>query len=272
MNKEAVAAVLLVLGTVGLAGLVAVVPVMRRVYLCLYFAGALKIVDINFVSREAYRGWVRGFEVGSQDMLLLALLAAVLLGASRHPPRLLPPLFVSIVPYILIAVISSAAAYVPLYAAFGLAKLIRYAIAYWVVANAVWDEKDLAWLMWTLVGCVAVLALISAKDYLGGVYRARAVFDHSNTLGMYLNMLLPIVFALLLNLRTRFGWLILGVFGVGVGTVILTLSRGAWVSMGLALAVVLPVSFALRFRPRKLILIVIMGLLALLPASWRCRR
>jgi hypothetical protein len=134
-----------------------------------------------------------------------------------------------------------------------------------VVSNAVRDQKDLAWLFPTFVICVGFEGFLSAKMYAQGVYRARGTFDHSNTLGMYLNMLLPIVFSALLNLKKKPTWLYLSIFGLGTATVILTLSRGSWVALFLSLAIVTPLSFALKFRPQKLVILGIMTALAIPP-------
>jgi len=265
--KQVVASLLLLVGAVGLAAAVAAFPALRRVYVCLFFLSNTEYLHINFVSMEEYRGWVRGFEVTSTDMVLLGLLAAVLFGWGKHPPRLFPPIFVAMLFYLLLVMVSTTTAFVPLYAAFGALKFVRYTIALWVLSNAIWDEEDVAWLFPTFLACVGYEVFISMKMYLGGEYRARGTFDHSNTLGMYLNMLLPIVFSALLNLKTKLTWAYFAIFGAGTGIVVLTLSRGSWVALALSLAVVTPVSFFLRARPKKFFLIGLMILMAIPPSG-----
>jgi hypothetical protein len=267
MPKQIIASALLLAGAVALAAAVAAFPALRRVYLCLFFLSNTQYLHINFVSMEEYRGWVRGFEVTSTDVFLLGLLAAIVFGWGKHPPRLFPPVFVAMLVYLALVIISATTAFVPIYAAFGVLKFLRYTLALWVVANSVWDEEDLAWLFPTFLACVGYEAFISLKMYVGGVYRARGTFDHSNTLGMYLNMLLPIVFSVLLNLKTQWTAAYLGLFGVGAGVVVLTLSRGSWVALGLSLAIVTPVSFLIRARPKKFMLIGVMVLLAIPPGG-----
>ena len=265
MPKQVIAGLLLLAGAAGMAAAVAAFPSLRRVYLCLFFLSNTEYLHINFVSMEEYRGWVRGFEVTSTDVFLVGLLAAILFGWGKHPPRLFPPVFVAMLFYLALVLISATTAFVPLYAAFGVLKFVRYTAALWIVANSVWDEGDVAWLFPTFLACVGYEAFISLKMYLGGVYRARGTFDHSNTLGMYLNMLLPIVFSALLNLKTKWTWAYMAVFGIGSGVVILTLSRGSWVALGLALAIVTPVSFLLRARPKKFMIIGLMVAMAIPP-------
>lgn len=272
MNKLVVASTLLAAGALALAAVAAAWPPMRRYLLCAYFVGSTNLFDVNFVSHEQYRGWVRGFEIGSQDVLVFALLVSIAAGAARHPPRWLPAHALPILAWLAIAVLSAATAEVPLYAAFGLLKLARYGVAFWAVANAVRDEGDLRWLLWTLVACAGFESFDAVKDYLKGTYRVRGSFDHPNTLGMYLNMLAPFVLAALLNLRTRWTSVLFGIFGVAAAGIILTLSRGSWVSLGLATALVLPISLALRFRPRKLGLLAIMALLAIPPGFFAVQK
>ncbi len=265
MPKQVVATILLLIGAMGLAAAVAAVPKLRRLYVCLFFLSNTEYLHINFVSMEEYRGWVRGFEITSTDMILAGILASILLGWGKHPPRLFPPVFVAMLFYLALVLISATTAFVGIYAAFGVMKFLRYTAALWILSNAIWDEEDVAWLFPTFLACVGYEAFISLKMYVGGVYRARGTFDHSNTLGMYLNMLLPIVFSALLNLKTRWSALYLSIFGIGAGVVVLTLSRGSWVALGLALAIVTPISFLIRARAKKFMLIGIMVMVAIPP-------
>ena len=263
--KEIIFTLLFIPGSAGLAAAVTVWPGLRRVYLCLFFLGAIKIVDVNYISREVYRGWVRGFEIGSLDMLAIGLLAAVLAGSRKHRIRLMPPIFVAYLLFVLTTTLSVASAYVPLYAAFGLLKLVRSLFVLWVISNAVWDEVDLKWIGLTITAAVAIQGVETMMDYVSGVYRARGTFDHPNTLGMYVNMYLPIIFAYLLNVRNRMRIPLAVVFGLGAGAVVLTLSRGSWVTMFIGLAIVTPLSFVLRVHPQKLIILALMALLAIPP-------
>ena len=263
--KEILFTLLFIPGSVCLVAAVKTWPGLRRVYLCLFFFGTIRIVDINYVSREVYRGWVRGFEIGTLDMLVIGLLGAVLAGSRRHRPRLLPPVFIAYLLFVVTTSFSVASAYVPLYAAFGLLKLVRSLVVLWVISNAVWDEIDLKWIFLTITAAVASEGVVTMMDYVGGVYRARGTFDHPNTLGMYLNMYLPILFAYLLNVRDRLRIPLILVFGLGAGAVVLTLSRGSWVAMFVALAIVTPLSFVLRLHPQKLVILGLMALLAVPP-------
>ncbi len=267
MSKQAVFTVVFLLGTGGLSALAVVWPRVRRVYLCLLFLGVLEIVDVNYLSREEYRGWVRGFEVGTLDMVVIGLAVSVLAGVRPLRLRMASPVGPMAILFVVLAAVSSWAAFVPLYAGFGLLKLVRDLLVLLVVANAVRDEEDLRWLVWTSVAVVGIEAVHVAYDYLGGTYRARADFSHANTLGMFLNIHLPIVLSYLLNVPSRFGWLLVGVVGAGAASVVLTLSRGSWVAMFVAVAIVVPASLWLRARQRKLLLLALMAVLAVPPGT-----
>ena len=107
----------------------------------LLFAGALfstcYLIDINLVSVEAYRGDTRGFEFGVTDWMVIALLIVMVRSPRwRHRrPDPFPPNSALLVTYLVIAMLSVATAYVPLYAGFGVFKLIRAMAVYWNVAK-----------------------------------------------------------------------------------------------------------------------------------------
>lgn len=271
-TKEIVFAIFFAGGTAALSGAVVALPALRRVYLALFFLGVLQVVDVNFVSREAYRGWARGFEIGTLDMLALGLLAAVVAEGRRHRIRWVPPVFPAFALYVAVAVLSTAVAYVPLYASFGVLKFLRDLFVFWVVVNAVRDETDLRWLLWTGVAVVSLESLVAVKDYFAGVYRARGTFSHSNTLGMFLNMWLPILFSYLLNVRERLQPVLLGVFGVGCGVVVLTLSRGSWVTMFVSVAMVVPLSLMAAVKPRKIAILGLMFVLSIPPGLFAVQK
>jgi len=126
-------------GSTCLAAAGIALPKLRRVYLVLFFLGVLKIVDINFVSREAYRGWVRGFEIGSLDMILIGLAAIAVAGAGKRPLRLMMPVLTPLFLFVVVTALSVVVAFVPLYAGFGLLKAVRDLIAFWIIANSVHD-------------------------------------------------------------------------------------------------------------------------------------
>ena len=104
-------------------------------------AGALfstcYLIDINFVSMEWYRGDTKGFEFGVTDWMIITLMI-VMARAPRWKnkrPELLPPNSTLMLVYLMLAMLTIFVAYVPVYAGFGVFKILRAMAVYWVAYN-----------------------------------------------------------------------------------------------------------------------------------------
>ena len=208
------------------------------------------LVNINFISMESYRGPDRGFEVSLTDLLALGIALGLLLRPGRlrtWPPGTLPCLSL-----FLIACGGALFAPEPLLAAFTLFKSLRLYVLFWAVFEIVKQGIELSWLFraWSLIGCLSALLVLKQK-YIEGIYRIRLLFDHSNTVPLFLNLVMPIVLLWALagpdRRRAVDSWLgTLGALGM-VGAVTMTYSRA-----GIALAavsVVVVLGLALHLRP-----------------------
>ena len=236
----------------------------------LLVAGALLstsyLVDINFVSMEWYRGDTRGFEFGITDWMVIAL-AITMSGSSRwagRRPRV-PPLWLPLALYLAIAAASAVAAYVPVYAGFGLFKLLRAVLVYWVAYNWLRDEDDLRFVLLVLVAMVGIQFLLVLGQRAGGIYRAVGSTPHPNTLAVYVNFMNMIFLAVLMSgrLTVRASAVVWTGFAMGTLIVLATFSRGALATMALGYGLVVLLSLFDRARPRKLVLVGIMALAAL---------
>ena len=236
----------------------------------LLVAGALLstsyLVDINFISMEWYRGDTRGFEFGVTDWMVIAL-AVTMLGSSRwagRRPRV-PPLWLPLTLYLAIAAASVLAAYVPVYAGFGLFKLLRAVAVYWVAYNWLRSEDDLRFVLLVLVAMVGIQFLLVLGQRAGGLYRAVGSTPHPNTLAVYVNFMNMIFLAVLMSGRLRFPASAVVWIGFAMGTLIVlaTFSRGALATMALGYGLVVTLSLLDRARPRKLVMVGIMALAAL---------
>jgi len=152
------------------------------------------LASINFLSMETYRGPDRGFEVTLTDLLALGLAVAL---AARFPTRLRWWPTGSTLLWLLFAVAAASVAWapVPMYGGFALFKLARAYVVFWVVANAVHTGTPTlaAWRGLALMaGLVAVVAM--KQKYLDGIYRVPGPFDHSNTIPLYANLVMPVLF------------------------------------------------------------------------------
>jgi hypothetical protein len=235
-------------------------------------AGALfstcYLIDINFVSMEWYRGDTKGFEFGVTDWMIITLIIVM----SRAPrwkkkrPEPLPPNAVLMIVYFVLAVLTIVTAYVPVYAGFGVFKILRAMAVYWVAYNYLRSEEDLRFFVMVLAAMVAFQFLLVMQDRLGGVYRAKGSTPHSNTLAMYINMMNMIFLSFVLGdrkagLRRYVYW---GAFGLGTLIVLATFSRGALAMMVFGYALVTLLSVYDRPRSHKFKTVGLM-LLAALP-------
>jgi hypothetical protein len=226
------------------------------------------LIDINFVSMEWYRGDTKGFEFGLTDWMIISLMI-IMARAPRwksRRPDLLPPNSTLMLAYLIIAVFTVFIAYVPVYAGFGVFKILRAMAVYWVAYNYLRSEEDLRFFVMVLAAMVAFQFLLVMQDRLGGIYRAKGSTPHSNTLAMYINMMNMIFLSFVLGDRQggRRRYIYWGALGLGTLIVLATFSRGALAMMILGYGLVTLLSFYDRPRPFKFKVVGLM-LLAALP-------
>ena len=228
------------------------------------FLSTAYLVDINFVSMEIYRGDTRGFEIGLTDWMILSLLGVMLLSPrwKRRSFSWFPPNSTLLALYLLLALVSVFAAYVQVYAGFGLMKLLRASLVFVVAYNYLQDEDDLRFVIYILAAIVAMEFLFVIEQRLSGIYRAHGTMPHSNTLASYFNMINMVFFALLLGDKER-TWLYASVVAMGSVIVLASFSRGAIVAMTLGYLMVITLSYRHRFSTRKTVILLVLGMLAM---------
>jgi O-antigen ligase len=162
-------------------------------------------------------------------------------------------------------------------------EYIKSVVVFWLLANIATTLVRLRTLFWALSLMSVPLALTGIKNFASGVtYRemgeriqgySNALSSNPNDLALTLNILLPLAAALALTARTWKGRLVaLVVIGIGVPAVIVTFSRGGFVTLALTLALSV---FALMRRGNWAVLgaLVVGGLLMLpmVPAGYADR-
>lgn len=224
------------------------------------------LIDINFVSMEWYRGDTRGFEFGVTDWMVISLIIVM----ARSPRwrkqklELFPPNASLMLAYFGVALVSLLVAYVPVYAGFGVFKLLRAFAVYWVAYNYLRSEDDVRFILMILAAIVAMEFLFVLKQRFSGVYRAPGTTPHSNTLALYINMLNMLFFAFMLGERSKKAIIYWACVGMGSLVVLATFSRGALAAMVVGYALVTALSFYDRAKSHKVQVIGIL-LLAALP-------
>ncbi len=100
-----------------------------------------------------------------------------------------------------------------------------------------------------------------------GVARVRSIYGSPNNVGLYLGRLYPIALALGLILKDRTRWLYLGVAGILLTTILLSISRGALL-LGIPAATAIVILLWQGKRARRILLgLGVLGMLALIPVS-----
>lgn len=153
---------------------------------------------INLVSLKLYRGPDRGFEISLTDLVCWALITALVV---RFPGRLewIPRNTWLLLLFFLNACVLAGVSAEPVYTAFSLWKCIRIFLLYWCTANCLKIGMDRRYLWTGSAGAALVVVLFAAvQKYAFHIYRVNGPFDHSNTIPLYANLLLPVllIFAL----------------------------------------------------------------------------
>lgn len=194
-----------------LAGLLTVVPVgawlaSRRPWLrdaCAFVLtmGTInpELLDINFVSREWYRGTTRGFEVGWLDVLWMILLASQ---PRRRPGRgaEVPASLSLMLLFFAWSALSVATSTPQLFGLFELSKMLRAILLFVAVAHYIRGDRELRIIV-SALGAAAVyefFATIHSRVVLKHA-RADGTFAHPNSLSMYNLMVVPPLLAVALS-------------------------------------------------------------------------
>ena len=149
--------------------------------------------SMNLVSRELYRGPDRGFEITATDLACWALIIALIVRFYRKIDWF-PRNSAWLLLFFLYACALTAASPERLFAAFSLWKCVRIYLLYSCTVNClrVGIHRRYVWL--GLAGPAALLTAMAVQQkYLYGLYRIHGPFDHSNTVPLYANLILPVL-------------------------------------------------------------------------------
>jgi hypothetical protein len=201
--------------------------------------------DLGMVADSAHAGHAHGIEGSLLDLVVVVLFAAHTGPRRRAPYRLL------IAFYFLAEAASVAQAPHWLPATYAVWNLSRFCFLYFVLSWALDDEGvPPAILRGMCVGVALQLGYVFWQKAVLGLPRAIGTFDHQNMLGMAVNLVVMVPFAVLLARKVDWLTLLTPLFGVII--VVLTLSRGAVIFYFVGLLGVYLLSLARRLTPRKL--------------------
>jgi len=247
-------------------------PYPRRLTFALFAA----LLFFAPLARGAVQPWAQAALMAGACLLAAALLVEkALTGAVTVPKTALDKPFLALVALLCLSFLLSDARTDGLEA---LALLATYAVIFYAslhMAASRSGQRQLVYLLITLATVVAFIALLKRfspqltpvwwhYDDLPSGITATGPYGNHNHLAGLLEMIIPLVFSLFLT-RTRRGavlFLLLYLAILLIATHILTLSRGGWFSLAVALAVMLGTLLAQkRFTRKKLLLGVTGGLL-----------
>lgn len=223
-----------------------------------------KMTSINFLSHESYRGPDRGFEVTLADLICWSLIV-VLVTRHRASIRWLPFNSIVLALFFLVSVFSVVTSATPLWGAFTLFKMVRLFLIYWCVSNMILAGASLDRIWYGLMISGTILTTLALKQkYLDGFYRIQGPFDHSNSVPLFLNLILPSLLIWGLADRRLRPWQVVATMVVALGmafSVVATFSRAGTALMGLGMIAALMIA---NTRGRSLRAMAVSGIVFIL--------
>jgi hypothetical protein len=248
----------------------------RDVYflIIVFCSPLIERMDVNFVSREWYRGTSRGFEVSILDILAVALLVSAVLFPRKEEARAFWPASLGPMLLLLFYAAGNVAASTPqLFGYFELFRMVRGIILFLAIAFYVRSEREVRLLILGLSALVCYEGLLALEQrYVEGLHRVPGTIDDSNSLSVFVCLTAPVLVA---ALNCDIPKLHKGLCAAGIGLAfvaeILTISRAGLIIittmlMGAALATV-----SYKITARKIVLCCLIPLIVagLLAKSWK---
>jgi len=245
--------------------------------LLVFLSPMIELVDVNFVSREWYRGTSRGFEFSILDILSISLLVSAVLFPRKGEARAYWPASLGLMMLFFLYACGNVAASEPkLFGLFELFKMVRGIILVLAVAFYARSERELRLLLFALAALVCFEGLLALKQrYLDGINRVPGTIDDSNSLSVFLCMTAPVLVA---AVNSRLPALLKALCAAAIALAcvaeILTISRAGVVILASMLAGAAVCTASYRVTPRS---VAICGVIALATAgitakSWKSLR
>ena len=214
-------------------------------------------LDVNFVSREWYRGTTRGFEISMMDILAISILFSSLLRPAPGQARWYWPASVGFILLFFFYACGSVATEDPmLFGLFELSKMLRGIIVFLAAALFVRSERELRILVTALAvvvcwqGCV-----VFVQRYHQGMHRVEGTIGNPNSLSMYLCLITPIFVAAVTSEFPKYVKRLcaLAILAAGLA-MILTISRAGLATMALVLLGVTVACVSFKLTARKVLI------------------
>lgn len=232
-------------------------------------------MDINFFSREWYRGSTRGIEVSYLDLVTIILLGSTLIVRGREGRKAFfwPASLGWMLGLLAYACVHTIVIADPkLFALFEISKIIRGILIFVTVALYVRTQRELELLMWAICATVGYEALVCLRDrYLYHVHRVRGTLGHPNILSLFMLIVVPFMITTTLsNVRPLLRIASFLGFLAAAGCVILSVSRTGFAALILLTASCGLVAIGVKLTARNVGIVVLTGVvfLGVLARSW----
>lgn len=192
--------------------------------------------DINFLSREWYRGSTRGIEVSYLDLLAIILLISSMAVRQREGRRFFwPPSLGTMLAYFFWCLLTVAVFSDPkIFGLFELTKIVRAMVLFVAVAAYMRSPRELNIFVWTLAGTILYQAGICLRNrYVYGIHRISGTLGHPNNLSMYCLQCVPIFIAAFFakDTKRRLQIACIIAYLAAAGCILLTISRTGFAAL-----------------------------------------
>ncbi len=232
-------------------------------FAAIFFTSSM--LDINFVSREWYRGTSRGFEIGMVDIATLVLMSLAITNRHRYQFTSLPRGSLIFFAYFLCSAISLVNCEEKLFGFFELFKMLRVYVFFWTMNNIIISRKAVNRIIYfTSFVAIYVFLFVMRDKYYFGMYQNSGPFPHQNSLVMYLMPLTTIHFSCWLsskNTKELIYWCI--VVSCELFCIVCTLSRAGMALTALSVLIVLLFHLSWKISFKKLAVIFMFGVVAI---------
>lgn len=213
--------------------------------------------DINFLSREWYRGSTRGIEVSYLDLLALILLFSSLSVRARQGiPLGRPPGFGYLKVYFIWALLTVLVVSEPkIFGVFEVTKILRAMLIFSAVWAFMRSEEQVRLFLYILVVIVFYEAAVALQHrYIFGIHRVRATLGHPNSLSMYCLQIFPFMMSVWFarDVSSRLRKLCLFASLLIAGVIILTISRTGFASLVVLTFFTILLNVRSKWSPRNI--------------------
>src|SRR6516164_8214754 len=156
-------------------------------------------LDLNYVSREWYRGTSRGFEISVPDILAASLLVSALFVPRKDGPRIFWPASLGLMLlYFFYTCFNVAISDPKLFSLFELFRMMRGFVLVLAVAFYVRSERELRLFLLGLGLMICFEGVLALKQrYFDYMHRVPGTVDESNSLSVLLCTVTPVMVAAL---------------------------------------------------------------------------